>query len=428
MTQKESQVEKKNVFPIDKSYLYFTLNVLSCLGIWNPYKEKGRKYWLYQIYIMYYCVVIMMLRILTVLVRALNSTNSTQFCQEFSLLAVLICDAIKGFTFIFHRPEVLTILGIFNWERHILGTEQIKYYRNRVITTAMLASKIFTIAVAIFLTNYFLFYFYVIWKYSDYDVKKLPIGSPPLKYCFILSNYWVAIGIDFVIFTALGLSAVCHDAFIMGVLINLMGQLKILNYRAERSSMTNLVKCTDEEIAENFKFTQFECVERECNDESVTLDPNEELINCIRHHQQLLKILDIFKHVYNVVLLPQLSVSLVLIIVSGLQMMLVKEGGNLDGTMVAVVFCITAVIQLFAFCWGGNIILVESDKTSFAIYSSQWYDRDIVYRNNVKIFLSLVRNPLIVSAGGLFDLSAVTFKNILAKAYSGVAVLQNVQE
>ncbi|XP_011297384.1 odorant receptor 22c [Fopius arisanus] len=427
MGRTESQVDKKKVFPIDKSYLCFTLNVLSCLGIWNPSMEKGRKYWLYQAYTMYYVIVIMLLRILTILVRAINASNSTEFSQEISLLAVLICDAIKSFTIIVHRPELLTILGIFNWERKILATDQIKYYRNRVITTAMLATKIFTIAVAIFLTNYFLFYFYVIWKYSDYEIKKLPIGSPPLKYCFILTNYWVAISIDFVIFTALGLSAVCHDAFIMGVMIHVMGQLKILNFRVERSSMTSLIKTSDDEVEENSKVIQFECVERESN-ESVRLDPNEELINCIRHHQQILKILEIFRKVYNVLLLPQLSVSLILITISGLQMILVKDGGNLDGTLVALVFCITAVIQLFAFCWGGNIILVESDKTSFAIYSAQWYDRDIVYRNNIKIFLSLVRNPLIVSAGGLFDLSAVTFKNILTKAYSGVAVLQNVQD
>lgn len=90
----------------------------------------------------------------------------------------------------------------------------------------------------------------------------------------------------------------------------------------------------------------------------------------------------------------------------------IKEGGSLDGTLVALGFMMSAVLQLFAFCWGGNIILVESDKTSTAIYSSHWYDRDIVYRNNIKVFLSVVRNPLIVSAGGLFDLSAVTFKNV----------------
>lgn len=51
-----------------------------------------------------------------------------------------------------------------------------EHYRNKVVTTAMLASKLFTIAVAITLTQYFMFYFYTIWKYSDYEIKKLPIG------------------------------------------------------------------------------------------------------------------------------------------------------------------------------------------------------------------------------------------------------------
>lgn len=87
--------------------------------------EKGRNYWLYQAYTVYYVTVIMVLRIITVLVRALNTTNSTEFSQEFSLLVVLICDAAKGLTFLFHRSDVLEILGIFNWERRILGTQQI---------------------------------------------------------------------------------------------------------------------------------------------------------------------------------------------------------------------------------------------------------------------------------------------------------------
>lgn len=84
---------------------------------------------------------------------------------------------------------------------------------------------------------------------------------------------------------------------------------------------------------------------------------------------------------------------------------------------------ITAILQLFMFCWGGNIILVESDKTSTAIYSCCWYDQDIVYRNNVKIFLSLATNPLIVSAGGLFDLSALTFKNVYNALFMNYALL-----
>ncbi|XP_063985717.1 uncharacterized protein LOC135166911 isoform X2 [Diachasmimorpha longicaudata] len=411
---------KKKVFPLKKSYLYFNFQCLSWLGIWNPY-QGGLKYWLYQAYWAYVVSVIMAMRMTNILVRGINAENSVQFLQEFSLLAVETADTIKYMAFLFHRADVVQLSEAFNWERHLPGTQ----YRNTVLTSSLNFSRTFTITIMITILQYFGFSFYSAFIVADYQVERLPIGAAPMKYCFVLTNFWVAFISDYLTFTLLGLIAVAHDAFIMSVMINIEAQLKILNFRLERCHMTSL---NDDASEDDSAVIHFECVELSRDN---TMNPNTELMNCIKFHQQIVRILRIFKKIYDNALLPQLFISLLLITALLLQMILIflfkgRESNNADA-VVALGFLIPVILQLLAFCWGGNIILVESDKSSDSLYVSHWYERDREFRNNVKIFLGAVRNPLIVSAGGLCDLSAVTFKNILSKAYSGVAVLQNMQ-
>ncbi|XP_011297372.1 uncharacterized protein [Fopius arisanus] len=415
-------MKRKNGFPIEKSYLHFNFRCLTWLGIWNPY-EKGIKYWLYQIFWAYVVIVVMALRLMNILVRGVNADNSAQFLQEFALLAVETADTIKYIAFLFHRDQVLELSDAFNWERHLPGTDEIRQYRNRVLTRSLRSSKTFTIIIIITLLQYFTFSFYSAFCEADYKVEKLPIGVPPMKYCFILKNFWFAFVCDYISFTQLGLIAVAHDAFIMAVMINVKAQLKILNFRMERC---HLVVHEDPKDDEESDIIDFECdVKR--NSKECMSNPNEELIDCIKFHQQIVRTLGIFKKIYNKALLPQLTISLLLITVLLLQMILGREGNSADA-VVAVGFLIPVLLQLLTFCWGGNMILVESDKSSNSLYMSHWYEGNRTFRNNVKIFIGAIRKPLIVSAGGLCDLSAVTFKNILSKAYSGVAVLQNMNE
>ncbi|XP_011297376.1 odorant receptor 47b [Fopius arisanus] len=415
---------RERVFPIDKSYLYFNLNVLSVMGIWNPW-EEGYKYWVYKIYEWYVIIVIMAMRLTAILVRGISAEDTTQLLQEFSLLAVEAADTIKYIAYIFHREEVLELCSAFNWDRHLLGTEEITQFRNKVLTHSLSSSKTFTIAIVVAVILYYCFYYYAALGYSEYQLDKLPIRTVPLKYCFILTNFWVAFICDYITFTWLGLIAVTHDAFIMALMINITSQLEILNFRLEKCHR-EIFEISNDKIPQVPNLIHFECVEREMNGKSVTLDPNAELINCIKFHQHIIKMLNMFRAIYDKALLPQLLISLLLVSMSAFQMILGQQGDQSTSDSVgALVFLIACILQLLAFCWGGNIILVESEKTSDSLYASHWYYRNTTFRNNVKIFLGAIKNPLIVSAGGLVDLSAETFKNILTKGYSASTVLKN---
>lgn len=109
-----------------------------------------------------------------------------------------------------------------------------------------------------------------------------------MKYSFILTNFWVAFIYDFISLNLFGLIYGAHYGFIMAVMINIKGQLKILNFRLERCHMTT-DELGDGRDDEDSNITDFECVQRPLNTKSVTLDPNEELINCIQYHQQIVR-------------------------------------------------------------------------------------------------------------------------------------------
>nr|WHS04417.1 odorant receptor 14 [Psyttalia incisi] len=140
------------------------------------------------------------------------------------------------------------------------------------------------------------------------------------------------------------------------------------------------------------------------------------------------RMLKLFHSIYTYVLLPQVFISLSMIIlqlhlimvcIGKSKVHLISQNFNIeflffkgkqdDGTdaIVAYLFLFAVLLQLLAFCWGGNFILVESERTIDSIYTSHWYNQDRVFRNNLKIFLGAVRKPLTASASSLIDLTAV---------------------
>ncbi|XP_028981903.1 uncharacterized protein LOC114841179 [Diachasma alloeum] len=138
-----------------------------------------------------------------------------------------------------------------------------------------------------------------------------------------------------------------------------------------------------------------------------------ELIFCVRHYQYIVRMVKITNKVYGPILLPQLMTSLITISFAAIHIFVTKTV-NFDepgAALFAIAVTISCLFQLSAYCWGGDGIIIESNRTSTALYTCIWYEQDAKFQANLKIFFAMCRNTLIVSAFGLFDLSLVTLKN-----------------
>ncbi|XP_063985721.1 odorant receptor 33b-like [Diachasmimorpha longicaudata] len=401
---------------IDTSYLRFNFKCMTLMGLWNPY-ETGVKYWFYQTYTMWMIGVIHIMRTMSTFSRSLSADTPLFFIQESSIFAAEIADIIKCLAFMYHRVEISELSSLFSWERQMISGEELKHRRDQVLKDSLFASKTFTIVIIISGIQYFAFYFYSALMQCDHQMEKLPIGSIPMKYLIVSTKFWPVFIMDYLSATALGIIALSQDAFLMGAMINISAQLKILNLRLTYCHVSHK---SEDDCSNDHSNLGVAAIQNQ----SAALKANDELLNCIKFHQQIVRMLKLFKSIYSIVLLPQIFISLSMTVLQ-LQLILGEQQNSTD-TLIASVFLLGVVIQLLAFCWGGNIILVESEKTSYSIYASQWYNEDRVFRNNLKIFLGAVHNPLTVTAGGLIELTAETFKNILTKGYSVAAVLKNV--
>lgn len=74
--------------------------------------------------------------------------------------------------------------------------------------------------------------------------------------------------------------------------------------------------------------------------------------------------------------------------------------------------CMCAVIQIWVNCYSGSRLITESDAITSAIYQSQWIDRNEKCKRAVRILAERSIRPMIIYAGGLFELSLPTFVRV----------------
>ncbi|XP_063982600.1 uncharacterized protein LOC135165330 isoform X2 [Diachasmimorpha longicaudata] len=152
--------------------------------------------------------------------------------------------------------------------------------------------------------------------------------------------------------------------------------------------------------------------------------------NLDKNHRTLddlpLRMVHVLKKVYGFILLPQLLSSMTMITFVGIHVFVTKTV-NLSDPTPAVLIALTlssTFIQLSVYCLGGNSIIAESDRTSSAVYDTDWYLENARFKTTLTIFQSMVKHPLGITVAGLFELSFVTLNKVLTKSYSAMALLQ----
>ncbi|XP_015115876.1 uncharacterized protein LOC107040339 [Diachasma alloeum] len=302
-----------------------------------------------------------------------------------SFAAGYLCTIMKNINLIMRRSDIVYILETFNWERNISCPPEIVE--------------------------------------NGWSIDSLPISDTPLRKITRGHNFWIVLTLDFITWSAFTYTILAHDSLFLSLMIQTSAQLNILNYRLKNCANDYAVS-NGEDRPEAADVIQFDCLEMNIKTES--LDPNEELIKCIRHYQQIFQIVKTLQSVFGSILLPQLISSLTMMSLIGFHVFVAKtiDLSKPPKAIFITVFFESLLCQLFAFCWSGDCIIEESDKTSIALYESCWYRGNRSFRTNVKVFSSLVENPMVVSAVGLFDLSVITYKNIIIKSYSAMTVLK----
>lgn len=77
-----------------------------------------------------------------------------------------------------------------------------------------------------------------------------------------------------------------------------------------------------------------------------------------------------------------------------------------------VVYLMCTLAQISLNCLYGSRLMDVSDGITHAIYESQWMNRNAKCKRALGIFVECSMRPMIVYAGGLFELSLPTFVKV----------------
>ncbi|CAK1551004.1 unnamed protein product [Leptosia nina] len=153
---------------------------------------------------------------------------------------------------------------------------------------------------------------------------------------------------------------------------------------------------------------------------------NNELFNeCIRHHQAVVKFIELLEDTYHANIFFQLSGSVGIICIIGLRIVIAEPSSVQFYSMLN--YMVTMLSQLFLYCWCGNELTTMSQNLREHLYLCPWYEQNNKFRRSLIIVMERMKRPIIFKAGHYIPLSRPTFVSIKMAA-AEVKIIMAVDE
>ncbi|XP_047509913.1 LOW QUALITY PROTEIN: odorant receptor 49b-like [Pieris napi] len=154
---------------------------------------------------------------------------------------------------------------------------------------------------------------------------------------------------------------------------------------------------------------------------------NKLFMECVRHHQCVVKFIELVEDTYHANIFFQLSGSVGIICIIGLRIVMTEPSSVQFYSMLN--YMLTILSQLFLYCWCGNELTSMSQNLREFLYLCPWYEQNIPhFRRSLIIAMERMKRPIIFKAGRYIPLSRPTFVSILRSSYSYFAVLNQTKK
>ncbi|XP_068909803.1 putative odorant receptor 92a [Tenebrio molitor] len=151
---------------------------------------------------------------------------------------------------------------------------------------------------------------------------------------------------------------------------------------------------------------------------------NENLIENIIHHKNIIQFADDMTDLFTTCIMGQFVVSVIIICLTMFQMSLVSVLSLQFLSMTLYQGCM--VLEIFLWCYYGNDVILQSGKLTQSAYMCEWVPCSQLFKRNLLYFMTRSQTPLKLCAGGYFTLSLETFMAVLKSSWSYFAVLNRV--
>ncbi|XP_063912019.1 odorant receptor 4-like [Zophobas morio] len=198
-----------------------------------------------------------------------------------------------------------------------------------------------------------------------------------------------------------GFATALLDPLIGGLAFQAVSQLKILKHRLQ--NLQNFSKYGS-------------------NSTLIQTGIYQQLIGCVEHHNAILKFVSEYEQCFSWTIFNQFMGTtsvLCFICIAITTVPLV----SIDAVKYIIFFFVVNWQALF-YCYFGTLLYEESDTLVTAIYLSQWYEYPVEAQKIIFTLMERAKQPMILSAEKLLDLTLDTFTAILKRSYSLIAFLK----
>lgn len=162
------------------------------------------------------------------------------------------------------------------------------------------------------------------------------------------------------------------------------------------------------------------------NNQTGTDDKNlQELLKCVQIHHKIKIVAAGVTDVFGTTIWMECLMSVLALCTAAFTMTVVE-----DNAVFGRVFALIVPMVLFILlpCHFGNELIWASGELSSSLFHGNWINQSKEFKIVMKIFMENLKNPVKISAFGVFDLSLQTFLKIVNSTYTYYAVLRNVNE
>ncbi|XP_013116840.2 odorant receptor 94b [Stomoxys calcitrans] len=134
------------------------------------------------------------------------------------------------------------------------------------------------------------------------------------------------------------------------------------------------------------------------------------------------------EHLVSHYVLNQIIFSALIICFSGYRLQKMNIMDNVGQFFSMLQFLSIMILEIFLPCYFANEITVNSSLLLFDIYKSNWLNYSPSTRKFIILFMEFLKQPVIIKAGGYFEIGLPIFTKVMNNAYTFFALLLNVDE
>ena len=107
-----------------------------------------------------------------------------------------------------------------------------------------------------------------------------------------------------------------------------------------------------------------------------------------------------------------------------MQIIFILQSAGLMAAIQPIISIENILIQLFLYCFAGELLSSKINMISFGAYESLWYQLPAIYAKDIYFILMRATIPFRITAGKLLDINMDTFSSIIKTTFSFFSVLR----